>query len=54
LKYSQYSDAQREANPELWPPFTDAVRDQLGLSLEHAKGPVQVLVVDHIEPPSQN
>ncbi len=54
LKYSQQSDAQREANPDVWPPIADAVHDQLGLSLKHTKGPVQVLVVDHIEPPSQN
>jgi bla regulator protein BlaR1 len=36
------------------PTFEDAMQDQLGLKLEPAKGPVQVLVIDHIEKPSPN
>jgi uncharacterized protein (TIGR03435 family) len=31
-----------------------AVQDQLGLKLESTKGPVDVLVIDHIERPSEN
>jgi uncharacterized protein (TIGR03435 family) len=31
-----------------------AIQDQLGLKLVSAKGPVQVLIVDHIERPSEN
>lgn len=31
-----------------------ALREQLGLKLESAKGPVEVLVIDHIEKPSAN
>ena len=31
-----------------------ALQDQLGLKLESQKGPVQVLVIDHIEMPSEN
>jgi bla regulator protein BlaR1 len=34
--------------------FMDAVREQLGLKLESTKGPVQTLVIDHIERPSEN
>lgn len=33
--------------------FND-VRDQLGLTLEAARGPVEVLVIDHVEKPSAN
>jgi uncharacterized protein (TIGR03435 family) len=31
-----------------------AVQDQLGLKLESKKGPVDVVVVDHVDKPSEN
>ena len=34
--------------------FVTAINEQLGLRLVPAKGPVRVLVVDHIEKPSPN
>ncbi len=36
------------------PTFTDALREELGLKLEPIKGPLQVLVIDHVEQPSDN
>lgn len=36
------------------PSIFTAVRDQLGLKLETAKGPVRTLVVDHVDRPSPN
>jgi uncharacterized protein (TIGR03435 family) len=43
------------AELEAGPTLLDAVQDQLGLKLESAIGPVDVLVVDHVEKlPSEN
>jgi uncharacterized protein (TIGR03435 family) len=39
---------------ESGPTFLEALKDQLGLKLESTKGPVDVLVVDHVEEPSPN
>jgi uncharacterized protein (TIGR03435 family) len=36
------------------PAFLDALRDQLGVKLERKTGPVESIIVDHIEQPSDN
>ena len=36
------------------PTFVEALRDQLGLKLERQKGPVNILVIDHVERPTEN
>jgi uncharacterized protein (TIGR03435 family) len=44
-----------DAQPEqTGPTFIEALREQLGLKLEATTGPVDVLVIDHIEEPSPN
>jgi len=41
-------------DPNAPPDIFAAIQEQLGLKLESAKGPVPVLVIDHIEMPSAN
>ena len=36
------------------PPLFNALREQLGLNLVDSKAPLEVIVIDHIERPSQN
>lgn len=38
----------------IWPPIRRAIQEQLGLKLERTKAPVTILVIDHIEKPSEN
>jgi len=42
------------ADPAGPPNIFAAIQEQLGLKLESTKGPVEVLVIDHVERPSQN
>jgi uncharacterized protein (TIGR03435 family) len=44
-------EVQRDSDPV---PFMDAVREQLGLKLQATKAPLRILVIDHIERPSEN
>jgi uncharacterized protein (TIGR03435 family) len=44
-----------ETGPETnWPSLFTAIQQQIGLKLEPAKGPVPVLVIDHVEKASGN
>jgi uncharacterized protein (TIGR03435 family) len=49
LKYTYQS-----TDPDSYPTVITAIQEQLGLKLESSKGPVPVLVIDHIERPTPN
>ena len=48
------SDAPTAPADPLGPAPVEALRDQLGLKLEPARGPVKILVIDKVERPSEN
>ena len=55
LKYKGRWDRDRNADDmDPTPPMDQALREELGLKLEAAKGPVKLLVIDHIDKPSEN
>src|SRR5262245_31234963 len=43
-----------QPDPDRRPSIFTAVQEQLGLRLESGKGPVEVLIVDGVEKPSEN
>jgi uncharacterized protein (TIGR03435 family) len=43
-----------DLQPDPGPTFLEAIKDQLGLKLESQKGPAQVIILDHVEHPSEN
>lgn len=54
-RYNMYfrPDLQDSGNPDL-APFATALREQLGLRLERTRGPVDVLVIESVDKPTEN
>jgi uncharacterized protein (TIGR03435 family) len=54
LKWTQDDGSSPGQSAESAPSLFTALQEQLGLKLEPDKGPVEILVIDHIELPSEN
>lgn len=47
-------DRQLQPDAPPGPSLAQAIKEELGLKLEKGKGPVEVIVIDHLEKPSEN
>jgi bla regulator protein BlaR1 len=53
LKFAPETDTNTAQNGDA-PPMREALEEQLGLHLEPTRGPVQIVVVDHVDKPTAN
>jgi uncharacterized protein (TIGR03435 family) len=54
LKWTPDDRRAADASPDAGPDLFTAIEEQLGLKLVPSRGPVDVIVIDHIEKPSEN
>jgi uncharacterized protein (TIGR03435 family) len=47
-------DAAPHASDPALPPFAVALEEQLGLKVERTRGPIDVLVIDSVQQPTEN
>jgi len=54
LQYRGTEEDYTNTDPKIWPPIPRALREQLGLTLDPIKASLRILVIDHLEMPSDN
>ncbi|HVW07259.1 MAG TPA: TIGR03435 family protein [Bryobacteraceae bacterium] len=54
VRFTEVAPQVNESDPTASSSIFDALQDQLGLKLESGRGPIETLVIDHIERPSGN
>ena len=54
LQYNGTTPDDSTEDDIVWPPLATAIQDQLGLKLKATKALVKILVIDHIDKPSEN
>jgi uncharacterized protein (TIGR03435 family) len=54
LRYGSAVPAATGADEPSLPPFAVALEEQLGLKLETRRGPVDVLIIDSVQQPTEN
>jgi len=54
LRYTPDNAPQPPSGGADAPSLSTALQEQLGLKLEPGKGPVEIIVIDHVERPSGN
>jgi uncharacterized protein (TIGR03435 family) len=50
----KWTPDEQQGTADAGPSIFTALQEQLGLKLESTKGPVDIIVVDHVEKPSDN
>jgi uncharacterized protein (TIGR03435 family) len=52
--YQVYTSDRKDNETNPWPTLAQAIQEQIGLKIVPTHGPVPMLVVEHVEPPSEN
>jgi uncharacterized protein (TIGR03435 family) len=52
--YQTYTSQRKDDETNPWPTLAQAIQEQLGLKIVPTHGPVPMLVIEHVQGPSEN